>query len=120
VLYLPVNATGTAELDLSLYAQVPFVYGSTAHHRRMPNGYSGYVPASYARTSRIVLGLPDERAIDHLRSIGVRYVVVTKGAEVGPWQDLRDVSSAQPLRYLGRYGSSMLYELPPPTDGGGA
>jgi hypothetical protein len=120
VLYLPVNATGTKALDLSLYGQVQFVYGSTAHHRPIPNGYSGYVPASYAEMSRAALDLPDRSAIEYLRRIGVRYVVVTPFVEGGPWQDLRDVTAAKPLRSLGRYGRDLLYELPRARGAGGS
>jgi hypothetical protein len=113
VVYLPGNATGTSKLDPSLWEQPVNMYGTTAHHRRTPNGFSSYVPDSYARTFARLLGLPGADAIRTLRSLGVRYVVVHPNVAGGPWDGLLERDRARPLRLVGRFGRDLLYEVPP-------
>ena len=114
VLYLPVNTSGTGVANLAIFTQPDFVYRTTAHHRRTPNGYSGYFPPSYFETSRLVLGLPDSASLERLRSVGVRFVVVGPAARATPpWDRLTDPARAAPLRLVGRYGDDLLYEVPP-------
>jgi hypothetical protein len=110
VLYLPVGTTRETD-EFSLLSQAPVVYGTTAHHRRTPNGYSGYYPRSFFELGDRIIDLPSRRAIEHLRSIGVRYVVVPPFA--GPWEDLRRPARARPLRLVATPGADLLYELPP-------
>jgi hypothetical protein len=71
VLYLPVNATGTAQLDLSLYAQVPFVNGSTAHQRAHAQRVLGLrVPKTYAQTLEVALDLPSTSSMTYCARSG--------------------------------------------------
>ena len=112
VLYLPALEPEDPARALSGFRQAENVYGTTAHHRRTPNGYSGFFPPSWRETSRVVERLPEERALEHLRDIGVRYVVVRSWAKDGTWGALLDPSRAAPLRLLGRYDGDLLYEIP--------
>ncbi|HXY93764.1 MAG TPA: hypothetical protein VEP49_14880 [Acidimicrobiia bacterium] len=112
VVYLPGNATGTDVLDLSFFDQPADMYESTAHHRPMPNGFSSYVPKSYARTFAKLRSLPDERALGTLRALGIRYVVVHPKVAGGPWDRLLRPDLARPLRFVGRFGTDLLYEVP--------
>jgi hypothetical protein len=102
------------ELDASYFAQPANLYGSTAHHRVMPNGYAGYLPPSYLRNSKRLRSLPDPAALARLRELGVRYVVVHPGVVGTPWARLLDPAEAAPLELVGRFGDDLLYEVPRP------
>jgi len=110
VVYLPMNPSD--DLSIAYFQQPQNLYGSTVHHRRMPNGYSGYVPRSYLEQSRALRDLPDEDARALLRRIGVRYVVVHEDVAGTPWARLRNPDAAAPLELLGRFGPDLLYEVP--------
>jgi hypothetical protein len=111
VLYLPVNQGGN-HIDLSYFQQPLNLLGLTAHHRKSPNGLSGFVPPSYFKNSRRFRTLPDAASLRLLRHLGVRFVVVHANVEGGPWAKLRDPEHAKPLKYLGAYGEALLYEVP--------
>jgi len=113
VLYLPALEPGGTAAALSGFRQAENVYGTTAHHRVTPNGYSGYFPPSWVALSKQMRALPDAGALDRLRALGIRYVVVRDWAKGGAWDALLDPDRAQPLRLLGRYGPDLLYEVPP-------
>jgi hypothetical protein len=86
------------------------VYRTTAHHRPTPNGYSGTTPDSFEELPDEVADLPAPGAVEHLRELGVRFVVLS--GEGGPWAHLRNPDDAHPLRLLGRYDGELLYEVP--------
>ena len=112
VVYLPMNASD--QVDAGYFQQPRNLYGATAHHRITPNGYAGYAPQSYLRQSKELRSLPDDRSLALLRRLGVRFVVVHPGVAGTPWAGLVDRASAAPLRFLGRYGADLLYEVPSP------
>ncbi|MFI5052764.1 MAG: hypothetical protein ACHQDE_00255 [Acidimicrobiia bacterium] len=112
VLYLPALESGSTAAALSGFRQAENVYGTTAHHLRTPNGYSGYFPPSWVKLSRQMRSLPDAQAVNRLRALGVRYVVVREWARGGAWDTLLDPRRAAPLRLVGRYGGDLLYEVP--------
>jgi len=111
VVYLPMNVSD--QVDIGYFQQPRNLYGATAHHRRTPNGYAGYLPSSYLEQSKALRGLPDRRALALLRTLGVRYVVVHPDVAGTPWEQLLDPDAARPLREIGRYGRDLLYEVPP-------
>jgi hypothetical protein len=117
VLYLPALESGRTASALSGFQQAENVYGTTAHHRPTPNGYSGYFPPSWVTLSRQMQSLPDVHALDRLRALGVRYVVVRAWARGGTWDALLDPRRAVPLRLVGRYGGDLLYEVPAQANG---
>jgi hypothetical protein len=72
-------------LDRSVIVEVPFVdwglapvymYWSTQHWHQLVNGYSGFSPPDYAETLARMQHFPDERSIQRLKSLNVRYIVV--------------------------------------------
>jgi hypothetical protein len=118
VVYLPaLDTDGGAAEALSGFRQAENVYGTTAHHRDTPNGYSGFFPPSWVELSEELESLPSEDAIDALRDIDVRYVVVRGWAEGGTWGSLLDPEEAAPLVLVGRFGGDVLYEIPPADEG---
>ena len=56
--------------------------------------------------------LPDAATLEHLRALGIRYVVVRDWAAGSVWAPLLDPASAAPLRHLGTYDGDVLYEVP--------
>jgi hypothetical protein len=115
VLYLPMLEPGATAGALSGFRQAENVYGTTAHHRKTPNGYSGYFPPSWVKLSHEMRALPDEQTLERLRQLGVRYVVVRGWARGGAWDALLDPARASPLVFVGRYGDDVLYSVPPAT-----
>ena len=115
VVYLPLLQTDEpAQAVATTFGQVANVYGTTAHHRTTPNGYSGLAPEEWPAFSSRMRALPAPPALDELRAIGVRFVVVRAAAVGTAWEPLLDPSAAGPLRLLGRHGGDLLYELPAP------
>ncbi len=104
VVYVPMPSSDDG---LAVLTQALVTFRTTAHHRRTPNGYGGFRPASYGEIQRVVARLPENSAIDALRSIGVRFIVVDRLSS-----QLRDPSAALPLQLIGNYGGELLYELP--------
>lgn len=115
VVYLPLLQTDEpAQALATTFGQVANVYGTTAHHRTTPNGYSGLAPEEWPAFSSRMRALPAPSALEELRAIGVRFVVVRAAAAGTAWAPLLDPSAAGPLRLLGRHGDDLLYELPAP------
>jgi hypothetical protein len=115
VLYLPAVEPQAAAAALGRFRQAENVYGTTAHHRVTPNGYSGFFPPSWKPLSNAMRALPDAPALDRLRDLGVRFVVVRNWARGGAWGHLLDPARAHPLRLVGQYGNDLLYRVPPAT-----
>jgi hypothetical protein len=72
-------------LDQSVIIELPildgdlapvYMYWSTQHWQRLVNGYSGFSPPDYAETLARLRGFPDDRSIERLRRLNVRYIVV--------------------------------------------
>jgi hypothetical protein len=113
VLYLPMLYRDPIGEAGSGFRQAENVYGTTAHHRSTPNGYSGYSPPSFKRLSREMEQLPSATTIATLRRLGVRFVVVRSWATDNVWAPLLDPANAGSLHYLGTYDGDVLYEVPP-------
>lgn len=113
VLYLPVPVGDTA--TVFEWSQAEISFRTTAHHRPTVNGYGSYVPESYFAAKRAAAGLPGPDAVAALRTIGVRYVVVDRGAAAGtPWAALTapDARADAPgLRLVRDFGDDLLYAL---------
>ena len=58
---------------------IPFMYFSLWHWTRMVNGYSGFIPNSYAEFRKQMVFFPDATSIAALRSRGVKYVSLNCG-----------------------------------------
>src|SRR5262249_40311261 len=53
-----------------------YMFWSTFHSHPRVNGYSGYEPPDYVDTLKRLEDFPDDHAIERLRDLNVRYVVV--------------------------------------------
>jgi hypothetical protein len=56
-----------------------YMLSSTPHYFPMVNGYSGFTPASHDRLFRGLVSFPDERGLEELESLKVRWVVFHRG-----------------------------------------
>lgn len=60
-----------------VYALETFrIYFSTFHHKKLLNGYSGFLPASYNHYAEILEDFPSEYSIKTIRDIGITHVIV--------------------------------------------
>ncbi len=91
------------------------VYYSTAHWRRLVNGYSGFFPLHYSRLSAILAGATrgDDLAWPVMAELGVTHVILheaayldDEGVRFAAW--LRDHGAAEVFRA----GSDVLFALP--------
>jgi hypothetical protein len=65
----------------------PVMLWSTTRFQDVVNGGSGFTPDVQARVREVTLGFPDRPSVDYLRSLGVRKVVILRGALAGtPWE----------------------------------
>ena len=69
---------------------IPFMYFSLWHWHRMVNGYSGFIPKSYADFHADMAFFPDTRSIEALRKRGVTYVSVNCGLNYPGCGELMD------------------------------
>jgi hypothetical protein len=60
----------------AVFENAEYVLNSTAHWRPLMNGYSGYVPASYAAHADVFWFFPRPHAIEAMRRAGVTHVMV--------------------------------------------
>lgn len=58
--------------------ETTYVIRSTHHWQPLVNGYSGFAPAEYLQTLDHLRGFPDQRSIDRLRVLGVRFVLLNR------------------------------------------
>lgn len=78
ILPLPAYKPETPDLiDKYIYSAVePLrLYYNTADWKRMVNGYSGYIPASYYEASIATADFPSDESLAFLRGLGVKYVI---------------------------------------------
>jgi hypothetical protein len=68
----------------------PFMYFSLWHWKWMVNGYSGFIPKSYADFKKAMLAFPDAAGIDALRRRGVTFVSVNCGLNPPPCEELAE------------------------------
>ena len=73
VLELPVPTSDRLWLNETIY-----VIRSTHHWQPLVNGYSGFAPGEYLVTLDHLRGFPDQRSIERLRQLGVRFVLLNR------------------------------------------
>ena len=69
---------------------IPFMYFSLWHWAHLVNGYSGFIPKSYADFHKEMVLFPDRTSLDALRRRGVTYVSLNCGLNYPGCSDLVD------------------------------
>lgn len=106
-------AAVVAELPSDEVQDFRYEYFSTYHWHPILNGQSGFVPPGYAEVSARINAFPGSAAIEDLRALGVRYVVV-HGAVIGNARRSvirRDTSSIPGVRLVQTFGTDDVYQL---------
>jgi hypothetical protein len=98
---------------------LPYMYFSVWHWARLVNGYSGFIPESYADFHSRMLLFPDDTSIAELRRRGVTYVTVNCGLGYGGCEEISEAMRRSRALRLTVDGSWMghtaqLYEVLPP------
>jgi hypothetical protein len=66
-----------------------YMYYSTAHWHRLVNGYSGFYPPSYIRLVETVWRFPRREAVDYMKRLGIRYVILHEEFAPRQYTDIR-------------------------------
>jgi hypothetical protein len=105
-------------LSLPAYRATPeafrdadYLYFSTAHWQSIVNGYGRQEPPAHAELMETVKHFPGAAALDRLRQIGVRYVVVNgdRASELRPAIDT--ARRTRGVTVLGEFVSDVLFEI---------
>jgi len=105
-------------LSLPAYRATPetfrdtdYLYFSTAHWQSIVNGYGRQEPPSHAELMETVKHFPAAAALERLRHIGVRYVVVN-GDRASELRPAIDTARRTPgVTLLGEFASDVLFEI---------
>jgi hypothetical protein len=97
---------------------IPFMYFSTWHWAPLVNGYSGFIPNSYAEFHKAMLLFPDDDSINALRRRGVTWVTVNCALRQPNCEDLaaamrRNTAFRLTTETKWMDGMVQLYELVP-------
>ncbi len=125
---LPASGSVLFEFPVHLPADrfgenLPYMYFSIWHWRPMVNGYSGFIPASYAALLEGTSGFPAPPALQYLARIGVTHIALhCRLWESAPCASaMTQLDATAGVRQLSRtewYGApSTLYELREPLTG---
>jgi hypothetical protein len=63
------------------YREADYLYFSTAHWKPIVNGYARVTPPGFAERIRAIQAFPSAESANHLRSLGVTYVVIHEGLD---------------------------------------
>jgi hypothetical protein len=105
------------ELPFGLFQDYSYVYYSTKHWLPLINGASGLTPWTYLEMKEALQTLPSSRAVEYLKALGVRAVVVhtdrLRPDELTRWQ-AKQVEAAG-LQEVQAFGADILYGVPAAT-----
>jgi hypothetical protein len=92
-----------------------YMIDSVHHWRRMVNGYTAFVPASYRKYKDLAGVYPSEESLRVLKEEGIRYVLLHAG-EFDDWRAFKTLlarSRALPhrLKCMGRFGTVYIFQI---------
>jgi hypothetical protein len=95
------------------FGNARYLLNSTRHWHPMVNGYSGFVPASYARAAEALKTFPDMQALEMLRARQVTHVVVHETPFVGMYgrQAFDRIGEIGSLQEVARDGDIRIYRF---------
>ena len=99
---------------LSVHNNATYVLASTTHWKPLVNGYSGYEPPGFGATARRLMRFPSPSALDILRELHVRYVVLHFDRYADPADAVRAIAEAETrpdLELVATDGRARLYRL---------
>ncbi len=114
VVELPVADPRDGNRAASLHST--YMLHSTVHWRPLVNGYSGFTPASHDLLFRHLVNFPDDKSLEALEEIGVRYAVVHPdlySPDEWPAVEERLRDAVPRLRLIHREDDGLLFELTP-------
>lgn len=106
-------------LNLPIHERMGFesryMIDSIHHWRRMVNGYTAFVPASYRKYKKLAKAYPSGEAVQALKKDGIRYVLLHPGEfeALTEFKALLERSYALPhlLNFVGRFGTVYIFEI---------
>lgn len=114
VLVLPLGRRGRDQ-----NGQAVAMYRATAHWRPLFNGYRSYYPAGFEQRMELVRRLPDPKALDALRNMGLRTIVVYSSGlrrlVQGPWLAGIRGGQVRGVRIALQNEDVMVIDVAPPT-----
>lgn len=108
------------KLGLGRSQDAMYMYYSTAHWKRLVNGYSGYTPPDYYAVREAMDDFPSPEGFKILRGLEVDYLIIHTGgfrADYGRMADEAMAGFERDARLIGRYGGECLYEIRPDRPG---
>jgi hypothetical protein len=90
-----------------LWDDVRCQYYSTAHWKRLVNGYSAFTPPDYAATAAAINQFPADAAIETLRTVGCRLLIFHAAKMNRPAPE----TSGTATRLVRRFGDDVVYEV---------
>jgi hypothetical protein len=93
------------------FREADYLLFSTAHWQPIVNGYGRQEPPSHGETMATIARFPAPAAVQKLREIGVRYVVVHTGRASELRQAVLDASANRGVTLLGRFEEDYLYGI---------
>src|SRR6185295_1826927 len=93
----------------AVFHNAHYMLNSTRHWKRMLNGYSGFVPASYHQHLEALARFPSEQSIAALQQLGVALVIVHTDA-YGP-DVTRDIERVPALTNIASGHDVIVYRL---------
>jgi hypothetical protein len=103
------------ELPLNQRETLKYMYFSAYHWLPLVNGASGYAPPAYAQLSAEIAALPSRQAIELLRAIGVKGLLLhtdrLEPHDASRWQHAQLAELG--LEEMARFGADVVYTLNP-------
>ena len=98
--------------DLTFF-NAGYMLGSTRHWRPLVNGYSGFIPGSYAAHYAAFRGFPSESSIESLHRAGVTHVIVHETGFSGAGAAYAAARQVRSLQLMSEEPGLRLYRLEP-------
>ena len=91
----------------------PYMLNSTSHWKPLVNGYSGFMPVSYARLQAALAEFPGQAALETMHQRGITHAVVHEAAFIGMHGPARfnEIGQIGSLIEIARDGDIHIYRL---------